>query len=482
MREKILALYQRGKSITEIAKLLNTSPQRVWYYLNSTTKGKQKKATWQEEYYQQLQKHGLVSYLADLLTYYEEQKGQRKTLPYAEIKRRLEIELAIKGLPTLSKTRWYQFLRYFALKEFGGWENLQKIRKGRKYTPPQRGMLIREYGILELDITGYTLNGKNYSIAILWDTGIGYIFRAAIVENKEKGAKHYNKAFSSLDIAYWLQETFIEYGVPKAIKSDNEKILKSRYLKNALKQLGVKLLRSQPGVARQKVVERIIGILKERSLRGSQNIEQRIDEAIKRWNLEPHRFKHLSEEIIPASHFKGYNQEIPIEEIENAFAYPVETTLRNNTIRIGELKATYQIYYPENLRVLVYIKLSDTSKAEVFNATTGEYIGTALRVDKPVSSILPEEVQKNKSAKRAERRKKKLQKELTQIQNQLLEEEEEMQTYGREILETLSREEEAIAPLGESFKEPQPFEEEPNNDPLGGISLLDILAGGESDD
>jgi hypothetical protein len=466
MREKIIALYSKGKSISEIAKLLNTTPQRVWYYLNSNPKGRNKK-TWQEEYYEQLQKHGLVSLLSDLLTYYEEQKGERKTLSYAEIKRRLEVELAIRGIPSLSKTRWYQFLRYFALKQFGGWENLQKIRKGRKYTPPQRGMLIREYGVLELDITGYQLGGKNYSIAILWDTGIGYVFKAAIVENKEKGAKHYNKAFTSLDIAYWLQETFIEYGVPKALKSDNEKILKSRYLKNALKQLGVKLLRSQPGVARQKVVERIIGILKERSLRGSQNVEQRIEETIKRWNLEPHRFKHLSEEIIPAEHFKGYNQEIPIEEIENAFAYPVETTLRNNTIRIGELKATYQIYYPENLRVLVYVKLSDTSKAEVYNATTGEYIGTALRVDKPVSTILPEEVQKNKAAKRAERRKRKLQRELVQIQNQLLEEE-EMQTFEVEILEKLSATENSH----------QPFEEKETTD-FGNISLLDILAGGE---
>lgn len=410
-------LFQKGMTISEIAKALGLSYHQVYHMLRYEPK---KTEDWRIAYLEELKKHGIDEKLKKFLTYKEKRKGKDVYLKFSEIQERLYGDLFIHGIKKLGKTRWYEFLRFFVSTEMGlTWEEFVAKRKGK---PLPKGSIMREEGLIEVDATGFTFFGKNYSVMLCIDNTLGFILSYMVVENKEKDAKHYNKAFDKFDVAKFLQDTFIAYGIPKMLKSDNERVIKNEYIKNALERLGIKHIRTIPGQPQQKLIENFIGHIKAYTIGiKTSSINELLDYAINRWNMSPHRFKHLEKPVIPAEIFKGYDKRSE-EEIIKAFAIREKRVLRNNTISVNGV--LYEFIYPGTVEVEALIYLDDNTKAELYYPETGEFLGIAYKISKSFGDTVPEESQKKRKVKRIERRKKKL--------------EEQIQKLEREKEETLS--------------------------------------------
>ena len=444
IRWKVRELYQKGMSVKEIAKVLNLTYHQVYHLLHYEPK---KPEDWRIAYLEELKKHGLDEKLKKLLTYKEKRKGKDVYLKFSEIQERLYGDLFIHGIKNLGKTRWYEFLRFFVSTEMGmSWEEFVAKRK-EKVLP--RGSITREEGIMEVDATGWSFGGKNYSIMLSLDVFSGFVLSYMVVENKEKDAKHYNKAFDRFEVAKFLQDTFIAYGVPKILKSDNEKVIKNNYVLEALNRLGVKHVRTVPGQPQQKLIENVIGKLKSYMTGVKTNsIEELLDYAINRWNKSIHRFKHIEEPIVPVEVFKEY-EKVEEDRIIKAFAIRVRRKLRNNLISVENTK--YEFLYPGELEVEALIYLDDNTKAELYDANTGEFLGVAYKASKNLGDTIPEESQKRRKVKRIEKRKKKYEEEI-----QKLEEEKQRVFEESRNLEVEEREEKregSILDLAEKIEE-----------------------------
>ena len=411
LRWKVKELFQKGMTISEIAKTLNLSYHQVYHMLRYEP---QRTEDWRVAYLEKLKKHGLDEKLKKLLLLKEERKGRTFYISLREVKRRLEMELLICGIPKLKKTRWYEFLRFFVSTEMGmTWEEF--IAKREEKVLP-KGSITREEGVMEIDATGYSFGGKNYSVMLAMDLFSGFILSYMVVENKEKDAKHYNKAFDRFEVAKLLQDTFLAYGVPKILKSDNEKVIKNEYVQKALESLGVKHLKTTPGQPQQKLIENAIGKLKAYTTGIKTNsIEDLLDYAINRWNKSVHRFKDFDKPIIPAEVFREYEKRDE-EEILKAFALKVKRVLRNNTISINGI--VYEFIYPGTVEVEALIYLDDNTKAELYDAKTGEFLGIARKVSRSLGDTLPEESQKRRKVKRIERRQKRYEEEIRRLQEE----------------------------------------------------------------
>ena len=279
------------------------------------------------------------------------------------------------------------------------------------------------------------------------------------MENKEKNAKHYNKAFDRFDVAKFLQDTFLAYGLPVALKSDNEKVIKNRHIMEALKRLGVKHIKTIPGQPQQKLIENVIGNLKKYTVGfETDSITDFLDYAVNRWNAEAHKFKHLDRAVVPVEVFpqEAYRK-VDDEEILKAFALRERKVLRNNAVSVSGI--TYEFVYPGRLEVEVLIYLDDNTKAYLYNAETGEYLGVARKISQSLGNTVVEESQLRRKAKRIEKRKRKYQEEIQKL------------------------EKETVKPAYDEIS--IPLEKDSSIEeatPLGDIDLLKILAGGDNDD
>jgi len=417
IRKQVLQLHQKGMSIKEIAKILGLTYHQVYHLVHYNPK--REKKDWRMEYLEKLKRHSLHEKLKKLLTYKEERKGKKVYLRFSEVKERLLPELVIYGIEPLKTTRWYEFLKFFVAYEMKtSWEKFISKRKGK---PLPKGSIMREEGLIEVDATGFTF-GKNYSVMLSIDTFTGFILSYMVIENKEKDAKHYNKAFDKFDVAKFLQDTFITYGIPKMLKSDNERVIKNEYVKNALERLGIKHIRTIPGQPQQKLIENFIGHIKAYTTGiKTSSINELLDYAVNRWNMSPHKFKHFEKPVIPAEIFKEYDKRRE-EEIIKAFAIRERRVLRNNTISVNGV--LYEFIYPGTVEVETIIYLDDNTKAYLYNAETGEFLGVAYKIARSLGDTVPDESQTRRKVKRIERRKKKL--------------EEQIQKLEREKEETLS--------------------------------------------
>lgn len=411
-KKLVLTLYESGYSISEIARLTSLSYHQVYHIIKYSPKKEQR--DWRKEYLVKLKEAGIADKLRELLTYKEERKGEDRYLPFSEIKRRIELELAVAGLPRLKTTRWYEFLHFFVVYEFGiPWTVFIAKRKDKILS---KSSLSRDEGVLEIDATGFVFQGKLYSVMLAMDLHTGYILSYTLVENKERNVTYYNRAFDRFDVAKFLQDTFSAYGVPQAVKSDNEKIIKNKHILEAFQKLGVKHIKTTPGQPQQKLIERTIREIKAYTLGMKANsLEELLDYAINRWNKEQHRFKHYDTPIIPEEIFTGYEQRNE-EEILRAFAIRERRKLKNNTIVIE--KVAYEFIYPGELEVEVLIYLDDNTKAEVYHAETKEFLGIARKISKSLADTVPEQRQKERKLLRIERRQKEYVQEIQKLEEE----------------------------------------------------------------
>ncbi|NPA53195.1 MAG: transposase [Aquificae bacterium] len=423
-------MYLKGFSIRKIAKITGFSKSKVHRILKGEFGEQNLKKDM--ELYRRLS-DGLKEKIRLLLTTRTEEKGQSRVLSYSQIYDFLVLDFIQENLK-ISKARFYQFIKYFIIREFGSLEKLEQQRRLKREISKfiqSKGSVKRELGLWEIDATGYIYNGKNYSIMQVIDTFTGYVFPSMIVENKEKNAKHYNKAFNSLDVAYYLMTLFIQYGVPKAIKSDNEKIIKNDYITEALKELKVKHIKTKPYSPNSKVIERFFRELKDtaRMLRAA-GFEGEFNElwhkSIEWFNKKEHNFKHINGQFSPLELVNVYGlgtREEKEDIIRMAFAEKFTRKIINNQIRIEGLIYDFTLPKEDNQlgrkkkykEVIVYRDLENITNLFVYDAETGEYLGVAKLTTQanPQSLETITDKQIKQKQKRIERRVKKLEEEKT---------------------------------------------------------------------
>jgi len=475
-KNKILQLYAQGFSIRQIAKITGTSKSTVHRIISGDIGKERKKGEKNLQIYKSMSEP-TKNKLKTLLIMRTEEKGTSRVLSYSQIYEHIRINLLADNVK-LSKKAFYEFLDYFIIREFGSQENLEKQRRLKKEISKfvqSKGTVKREVGLWEIDATGYQWNGKNYSIMQVVDTFTGYVFPAMIVENKEKNAKHYNKAFNSLDVAYYLMTLFIQYGVPKAIKSDNEKIIKNDYIINALKELGVQYRNTKSYNPSSKIIERFFRSLKDmaRTIRAT-GFEGSMEDlwylSIEHFNKESHNFKHIQGAFSPLELVNSYGlgtKQVDEENIRMAFAERFERKVINNQIKIDNL--IYEFIYNKtetdlgrkrkNLPVIVLRDLENITNLFVYHAETGEYLGTAKLISQPADLETIKDKQIKQKQKRIQKRIQKLESEKTILETEAIQED----PHKIEI---------PTEPILDEFKENIKLEEEHQEEEIDFLSKL----------
>ena len=462
---QVINLYKQGLSIRKIAQILQISKSTVHRIISEATTNKKK-----NKYYliYQSMSDKLKNKLKNLLTISSEEKGTSRVLSTSQIYELIRLDILQENIK-LSKSSFYRFLDYFIAREFKTLENLEKQRRLKKEISQfiqAKGTVKRELGYWEIDATGYQHNGKNYFIMQAIDTFTGYVFPALIIENKEKNATYYNKAFNSLDVAYYLMTLFINYGVPYRIKSDNEKIIKNEYIINALKQLGVEYKNTKSYNPASKVIERFFRSLKDnaRMIKASGfegSFNQLWELSIEYFNKETHNFKHIQGNFSPEELVIAYGlgtRQVEEEKIRTAFSQRFERKVINNQIKIENL--VYEFIYNktetdlgrdrENPEVVVLRDLENITNLYVYSKN-GEYLGIAKLISQPADLETIKDKQIKQRQKRIEKRIQKIEAEKTILETQKIQED----PYKIEI-DT----EPLIEKLQEYPEEPQQTEEE----------------------
>lgn len=431
-KERARKLYKKGMSIAEIAKKLKKPYATVynWVIRRNEKEKPKKKITKLNEYVKLLAESSLGKELEEYLFNIKSIKKQERTGSLFLFYREHQKEIKQVFGKRLGKSRFYQIVNLFISRKYGSIAKLELKRRPRsafKYIV-KAGTIKREKGLWEIDGTGFTFGENLYSILFCIDTYSGFVIDYIFVEAKEKGATHYNKAFNSQQVGLWLQKIFIEHGVPEKLRYDNEKILISEYIKNALKELKIDCKRTVPYRPNAKLIERVIGSLKSYLITSRQtNFNEALQEAIWKYNRDQHHFKHGI--IRPIEHFEP-GRKIEEDTIKFAFAEKFTRVLRDSVIQIDNLK--YEcLWYRERLgdtgrlekglEVLCVRYLDDVSKLEVYEKATGEFLGTAklvsfLTLHKVSSPEIKESIAKEK---RSVRRLAKLEEEATYIKGQL---------------------------------------------------------------
>ncbi len=425
---KILKLRQAGLSIRQIAQALGL-PVATVYRVLKQEKGKRGRPP---KYDISMLPAQVREKLKILLLHTNTEKGEKRTISLRRIYALLELDLKMIGITLYG---FYKLVESFVKEEWGSWEKLEVVRKGVKEAPKvSKGKIARGKGMLEIDATGYSYKGKLYAVMLALETYSMRILGFYIVENKERQASHYNKAFSSLDVAKFMLSLFSEYGVPKAVKTDNERILTSEHITRSLSELGVEIRRTKPYQANQKLIERVIRELKDiaRTLK-AESVEDLFANAIEIYNRSEHRFEHFQEHISPAEiPLEGF-REVDEDTLRRAFAERFERVVRNNTITIDNLK--YEFYMPvvdkdlgrnkKAPQVVCLRDIDDITKLEIYNED-GEYLGVARLISTELPSLEPVEYKQVKQReKRVERREKRLREELRELQEASVSPEEE---------------------------------------------------------
>ncbi len=461
MTKKIRAieLYHQGFSIRRIARLLGVSrgTVRKWILGEKSGKERKKKNTLPQE---------LKEKLKTLLEHSVEEKGRTRTLSFRQVWKALEIELKMAGIG--SYHTFLRRLKLFIQEEYGSLYQLETKRRSKKelhqYKP--RGRVERRKGWMEVDATGYTYNGKLYSILLAQDEESGFVLGYMTIENKEKDARHYNKAFNELDYMYFLWHVFSHYGVPIGIKTDNERFLTARNVERACRELGVQIQRTKPYSPNQKLIERTIRDLKEKirliSAVSQSSFDEIIEQAIELYNKEEHSF--LTGKWVPAERFQGYTP-IDTDILRIALSVEEERSIINGYIRFEN--KIYEFRQTEDTelelgrdkkapKVKVRIDIEDNTKAYIYN-WQGNFLGIARLISAVEETNTIVEKQGRQTAKRVERRKKKLREELYELEKPEMEKKKDFDLL-LQIQETPQTE----------VKKEETFD------------ILDILSGGET--
>jgi len=450
-RKSAKKLHLQGFSIRQIAKILGVSHTTVRRWLSSS----EDPVPWVQRTYEKMPKD-LRKRLKELLTLKTEEKGRTRVLSYAQIYRLLQIDLQLLGVDKLY--RFYQFINYFADREFGSKEKLELLRRDKKELSRVRrpkGKVRRNPGTVELDGTGYTWKGRLYFIFLAREVYSGYIFDPYIIEAKDSSIKHYNKAITSYDIAKYLISIFEEWGLPSAIKTDNEKTLTSELITNALRELGVRIERTKPYSPNQKLIERAIRDIKD-TLRhiNTETFDDAILQAVEIYNRSEHRFEHFAHPVIPSSVIQKVEfKPVDPDTLRFAFAERFTRKVRDNTISVDGLKYEFYCeYYPRASdygrkrdlpEVLCLRLIDDATKLYVYDPETGKRLGIANLVSTEVSELEPIEIKQEKNRKRrVRRRKEKAEVELREIEKREREREEIPDTFDFTFAEAVHEEEE----------------------------------------
>ncbi|WP_297456195.1 helix-turn-helix domain-containing protein [Persephonella sp.] len=481
-KNKILQLYTQGFSIRQIAKITGISKSTVHRIVSGDVGKERKRGEKNLQIYKSMSE-STKNKLRTLLTFRTEEKGISRVLSYSQIYEHIRINLLADNIK-LGKKAFYEFLDYFIIREFGSQENLEKQRRLKKEMAKfvqSRGTVKREVGLWEIDATGYQWNGKNYSIMQVIDTFTGYVFPAMIVENKEKNAKHYNKAFNSLDVAYYLMTLFIQYGVPKAIKSDNDKIIKNDYIINALKHLNINYRNTKSGKPSSKIIEGFFKNLKltARTIRATGfegSMEDLWHLSIEHFNKESHNFKHIQGAFSPLELVSSYGlgtKQVDEETIRMAFAEKFERKVSNNQIQIDNL--IYEFIHHkvetdlgrkrENLAVVCLRDIENITNLFVYSHETGEYLGVAKLISQPIHLDAVSQKQAVQKQKRVQKRVQKLEAEKTMLEVEAVQEDPHKVEISTEPLyeqlqENLINEEEHQEPEEENILEKLLMEED----------------------
>lgn len=374
-------------------------------------------------------------------------------------------EIGVNDYKTASEV-----ISYLVKQEFGSWEKLEMKRrpfKEHSLYRASKGKLHRKPALLEIDGTGLSFEieeGKEkiqISLFLAIDSYSGYIFPLPLlIENRTKQVRFYNRAFNSREVAKFLMELFVEYGLPKQIRTDNDPTIKNEYLNEAFKALEIEAIKAKR--PNQKLIERIIEDFKKRARyyqatnkpQTREEIHQTVLQAIKACNSMERKFEifnktHTAEEVFMA--IQDEYRHIEEEKARRAFMEVKEATVRNNridwdgyvyqflmtgTVREGEYGRR-----PKAPRVLVKRHIDNASFLEVYSLETGEYLGEARLISSDVPTINPIERQQIKSAeKRAEKKAKKLTEEINQINQEVEKVKEEI--YQSNVIPEIKLEEE----------------------------------------
>jgi len=419
-------LYLQGFSFRQIARMLGVSHPTVARWVRETP---QPKESFGARLYKNLPAQ-LRNRLNVLLLTKTEEKGRVRVLSYAQIYRLLEIELRELGIDSLHK--FYRFMDYYVPAEFGSKEALEFKRRGKKEAAKFRrpkDKVKRTPGVIELDGTGYTFKGKLYFIFLAREVYSGYFFDPYVIEAKDKSIKHYNKAITSYDIAKYLISLFEEWGLPTAVKTDNEKTLTSELITRALKELGVEIQRTKPYSPNQKLIERAIRDLKD-TLRhlNTETFEDALVQAIEIYNRSEHKFEHFTHPVVPAEVIRSVEfKSTDPDDLRFAFAERFVRKVRDNTISVDGLKYEFPYpYYPKASdygrkkdlpEVLCLRLIDDATKLYVYDPETGRRLGIANLVSTEVSELEPIDVKQEKNRqRRIRKRKEKVEQELLHLQ------------------------------------------------------------------
>jgi len=422
-RMQIIKLRAQGLSIRKIARILGISKNKVETILKEE-KAKTRAPKLLPEIPPELKTKLNIFLLTPL-----HKKGKTDFMSFSQIFESLEADFEAIGIKRNKKTnrppsKFYEFMDSYIISEFGSKEALEQKRRGKKEKPEynlSKHSLKRELGSWEIDATGFTHNGKTYTIVQAIDRLTMYAFEPLIMEVKEdRKNKHHNKSVNQTILGQYLLNLFIKYGgVPAELISDKDKTITSKYIQQALKMLGTKQIKKwKPN---QKLIERVFRSIKDevKALiivgQGQEtDFTQLWQTATKFYNEKPHNFEHIKEPIVPAQLIEelGFGLISADEEvIRKAFAEKIEISVVNNRIRIdGDV---YEFIHPEldissplgrkrkNPRVLVERDLENTTKLFVYTLE-GQFLGVANLISKPLSEITAEHKEKKGSIKRLE--------------------------------------------------------------------------------
>lgn len=448
-KKKALELYGAGTPVKQIAEMLKKDYHTVYIALKRLQQKEKQKENKLQEYYTLLKSEGIVDRLNNMLQLTTERKGKYFPISISKLYSGLKPTLKLLKID-IGRSRFYELIKYIIYHEFGTIETLNNIIHN---TPTRnrvnKGTIRRKLDTLEIDATGITIDGVMYSVVFAIDVATSYIFPPYIVQATERKVKYYNTAINSIDIAKYLRDLFIDFGVPKVVKTDNEETLSAEIIKRAFKQLSIKHERTVPYNPQAKHIERVIRTIKD-SLAFFKNMtaEEQIRKAVDFYNNEEHKFKVYPEPIRPADIFSGY-EKVDESMIRKAFRERFVRTIRDNTIKIDN--KTYEIFFPETKifdvygrtnerKVVCYRDIENNTILDVYSEDESRYYGVAkLITQTEILDALQERQQKNKE-KRLQRREAKLKQELTHIEQ----EREQKQTHQIDfsILEQPSTQEE----------------------------------------
>lgn len=423
-QKEAIRLYGQGIPVRQIATMLGKSYHTVYMCIKRSQERQQKNSKKFEDYYNRLKQSGAVENIINMLMQTVERKGKKIPVSINQVYKGILPYLQLEGI-TMKKSRFYQFVRYIIIKEFG---SIEKFNNTVYNTPTKnrdtKGTVKRLPETIELDATGISWQGKLYFVLLSMDLETGYIFDPYFVESKDTGAKYYNTAINTFDIAKYLRDMFIQNGTPKAIKTDNEETLKSELITRALKQLKIKHIKTKPYNPQQKLIERTIRTIKDyMTLFKDQPFETALKNAIDHYNKEQHKFKEYSHKVVPAELFAGYDH-ADEDTIRKAFREKFERILGSNmtiTINKDEYSVIVQtekfgLYGREGkLKVIAFRDIDNKTVIDIYTED-GEYIGVGKLISNTnLLDSLSERQEKNRQ-RRIQKRETKIRQELAEIE------------------------------------------------------------------